>query len=708
MSAESFRPTPHPVLRLPTVQEAVRMGAQKWAEAMARREEIIRAERADPLRSGFEPPVWLLCDCLLGFPWVNPDLARRVRERLGFGRPVRSLLIQGGNRAGKSQYAANRVMRLLLGGRPNQTAAVRAWALHSTLQMSRDYQQPLFWQYMPPALRGKDIKSRDTYIAYKQKTGFSEEKFVLPPRAPGEPGADLLFKAYEQDRSGIEGGNLDIVWPDELVPVDWIETLELRVAEKNGWCLTTFTPVAGYTATVQLFLSGAEVVLESLARLLPKDGGAPDLAGQLGLTEAELQECYAAAREGRASYAPQCVPEELLNTDAEGNTDTHGPARTGTSSNSVGCGGVAGAGSLALADGPRPDGAPGGRIFEKVPRVLKCAGNDGQRAVVFFYTSDNPYGNPKSVWEMMQGKPEAWIKERWYGIATKQQIARFPKFSRDVHVIAPDQVPKEGTNYHYADPSSGRNFFMLWFRVTPEHVYVYREWPGPYYIEGVGVPGPWAEPDGKKPDGRMGPAQQTFGWGLKQYKKQIAELEGWAPGGDTDKHGRTRTNTNGKADGGQIAERQAKGNEGKPVEEWDESLVPGRERIRERSLDSRFASNPKMDNDRPTTLLTDFEDILLFFKPTPGGPISEGIQKINDLLNYDPEKPVDFFNSPRLLISSDCPNLIFALSTWTGKDGEKGATKDPIDCLHYFAVDDCPYVGEEPEEEEGQEEGNYY
>ena len=706
-----FRPTAHPVLGLPTAAEMMAMGTHKWQEAMVRRESIIKQERADPLRMGWEPPIWKVCDALLCLPWVEPAWGERMRRRLGFDKPVSTLLINGGNRAGKSQYAANRTMRLLRMGRRSERseAQMRAWVLHSTLQMSRDYQQPLLYNYLPNDLRGKDIKSRDTYIAYKQKTGFSEEKFVLPPPKPGYPGADCLFKAYEQDRTGIEGGNLDWIWPDELVPVDWVETMELRIAEKNGWMVITFTPVEGYTPTVALFQSGAQVVMESVAYLLPKDGGEPDVAAALGLTEAELAEVRAAEKEGRASASPQCVPEacanwieDVMREGVKREEDGRPISRSGGQSSLFV--------NVTKSQGLTPPSS--GREWEMVPRVMKCADGEGKRAVVFFHSADNPYGNPKSVISTISGKPRAFVLERFYGVASKQFVTRFPKFAREVHVIAPEAVPAKGTNYQIVDPSSGRNFFMVWFRVTPEQVYAYREWPGPHYIPGIGVPGPWALPDGKKPDGRPGPAQNTFGWGLLDYKRQIAELEGWAGKGEIKQisrlGGQSSLFVNDTNRQGLTPPSSTPPSSGDPTSMTSEELIAleeSGEGVQERFLDSRFASNPRLENDRPTTLLTDFEDIGLFFTPTPGGPISEGVQKINDLLNYDPEKPVDFFNRPKLLISSACPNLIFALATWTGKDGERGATKDPIDCLHYFATADCTYLGGG---EDGEEEGRRY
>jgi len=324
---------------------------------------------------------------------------------------------------------------------------------------------------------------------------------------------------------------------------------------------------------------------------------------------------------------------------------------------------------------------PPGREFERVPRVLESACEANNRAVVFFHSSDNPYGNPKGVAQKVLNRSIEGRRERFYGIANKLHSARFPKFSDKVHVIRPELIPgpKDGTDRLIVDPA-GRNFFMAWFRATAEAVYIYREWPGNYYIEGIGVPGPWALPDGKKPDGRMGPAQKSFGWGYLRYKEEIARLEGWT-------------------------EYKKGCPDGMSHSDWLKSLDAlngSEEPMHERYIDSRFASEAKMENDRPTTLLTDFEEIGLFFQPTVGGDaresINEGVQKINDALDYDEEKPVDYFNRPKLYISSECVNLIFAFSTWTGmteegKTNMTGATKDPIDVVRYYFLAGCDYVG---------------
>ena len=45
-------------------------------------------------------------------------------------------------------------------------------------------------------------------------------------------------------------------------------------------------------------------------------------------------------------------------------------------------------------------------------------------------------------------------------------------------------------------------------------------------------------------------------------------------------------------------------------------------------------------------------------------------------------------NNPRLLIVEDCPNTIFAMSHYTGLDGQKAAVKDFIDVIRMAFLSD--------------------
>ena len=655
-----YTPKPHPILPVPTAAQAMEHGQAWWAERMAQREQIIKAEKADPFSNQWEPPIWKVCDALLGLPWVDRDYARQMREHLGFPRPIRVLMLNGGNRASKSQYAASRCMRIL-----RVKSGSKVWACHESLDRSHEDMQPLFFNYLPPQLKLKDIKTRTTYIAYKRKTGFSDNRFVLPPPKGGnfDDCPICTFLAYGQNDDTIEGGELDVVWMDELFPPFWQRTMPLRVATRNGFILETFTPVRGYSETVANRHDGAEVVKDSIAYLLPADGGSADVPRALGLNAEQYAEIQSAEHadlgdgvEGRrASWSPQSIPEQCDEW---------------------------------LAGGTGQPACPPDREFHKVPRILKCADPEEQTAVVFFHSSDNPYGNPKAVWARIAGGAEDYKKERFYGVATKLQGKRFTRYDEKVHVIDDDEIPAEGDNYLILDPSNGRNIFMAWFRVTKSGSYLYREWPSSYSIPGQGVPGPWAEPDGKYADGRRGPGQTPFGWSLLEYKREIARLEQWAAYTQAlEKHG------------GPLAI---------PIQEvaaWDELGEAG-EDIQERFMDSRYASNPKLEKDRTTTPLEDFHDIGLNCVTTPGGQLvgeDGGILMITNLLAYDEHRPVDFLNSPRLRIARSCTNTRFSLRTWTYEDGQKGACKDPIDTLHYFAALNLDPWAPEPDNDEEEE-----
>ena len=55
------------------------------------------------------------------------------------------------------------------------------------------------------------------------------------------------------------------------------------------------------------------------------------------------------------------------------------------------------------------------------------------------------------------------------------------------------------------------------------------------------------------------------------------------------------------------------------------------------------------------------------------------------MLYWDKENSED---KPGLFVSTECKNLIYSLREWTGVDKERGATKDPVDCLRYLVQED--------------------
>jgi phage terminase large subunit-like protein len=633
--------TPHPVAPLPEAEFLRTQPVAALLDYLNLREETIHRMAADPCRFGFEPFLWKILDAVCGFPWLDhpeaavlaePLAARRAALRaekawclrvrrllLRQDEPVKVLLLQGGNRGGKSEWAAARVNRLLFHA-PHK----RAWCLHQNAQMSRDYQQPLVYKYFPAELKTeKGIRKGTTYIAYKAQTGFPDEKFTLPNASDG------VFKYYEQNIKSIEGGELDVIWCDELVPASWIETLKARVATRAGWLLITFTPVDGYSSTVKMFLDRAQTTRESIAYILPKDGGAP-------LFELALQ--------GEDPHA--WIGEPLAAAGHE------------------------------AATGQPP--APPGREFERVKRIMRTS--DRRTAIFFFHSFDNPFGNPRELWALYANATAEMKRMRFYGEAQKLAAGKFPRFGA-AHIVSKDKIPRRGTRYYVMDPCSGRNWAMLWALVerapSGRRIWIYREWPCPgVYVPGVGDLGAWAEP-GDKHDGERGPAQRPLGWGLIRYRQEIHRLEG-RPAWADDKPEIEKPFQWDQDDAPEYTTpRRRQRREHREGEE-----------IYERLIDSRFAATPSLTREGQTTLLEECDKIGLEFRPASGRDIQEGIDLINDALHYREAEPLGPLNEPGLFVAEECANVIFALQNWTGEDGQHGACKDFVDLVRYLLLAD--------------------
>jgi hypothetical protein len=326
----------------------------------------------------------------------------------------------------------------------------------------------------------------------------------------------------------------------------------------------------------------------------------------------------------------------------------------------------------------------GGKVigYEKVPRLQEnlnmviTTGENGEsktRAkalIVYFHPTDNPYGNPDSVAATLEGASREKILTVFYGIPTQTDISQFPLFNPAVHIISLNlfrEIQKNGGAwYHFVDPCSGRNWFQIWVFIDALHRrFIVAESPSHdhdwAYVPGIGMPEPWAV-TGDPKDGIKGGGQKEWGWGYRQYIEEIARIELVL---------------------GETAERQIK--------------------IQERWMDARYGNARKTDEENPTTTIIDMSELGMDFLAAPSekainsgrGGGDGSLRMINDLLFYDTLRPVDLTNTPRLFVVETCPNVIFALQNWTGLDGQKGASKDPIDVLRMLALTDVDYVDEE-------------
>lgn len=608
---------------------------------LALRSRVIADARADPLEWGYEPDIWQVAWALLDVPFTGiaflwrlrglygaaePDpwgrFRREMRAALGFPAPVRDLLVMGANRSGKTDFAAKTLMRLASKGPGRQLM----FFLAQQMSLSAETVQPRLWRYFPPANKTKHL-GEDWYVHYKDLKGFTDAAFQLPNRTK------VLGKFYSQNPAdALVGSEADFAWADELVPQEWVDELGRRLASRRGKLLLTFTPIEGWTPVVKRFLEGAEYVRRIPAYLLPRDGGGPEPWSACGLARAAWDALAEAVRAGREAECPvpASVPENCLAWLSP-------PAA-----------GAPAAGSWGVADDGRAEWRRAdGRVFEAAPRVARC--RDANMAAIWFETMDNPYSGPSELISREAASAPERVRTILYGVAVKSRSAVFAAFDEGVHVVDDAAVPARGANYCLLDPAGRRNDALIWVRSTPEADYVYREWPGSYEIPGVGVPEPWAVESGKgrAGDGKLAGGAESFGFGFRRMKAEIARLEGWP----------CFTSVDAPED---------------EVLEWSEDGAA--EPIEERFMDSRPAAARRMENDGEVTLLDQWNRMGGWdWRTTPGDSIDEGVGMVQEALG-----------SRRLFVARSCGNVVFALANWTGADGAKGACKDWIDLLRYF------------------------
>jgi len=282
----------------------------------------------------------------------------------------------------------------------------------------------------------------------------------------------------------------------------------------------------------------------------------------------------------------------------------------------------------------------------KAPRVMQQVATN--RRTVFYFSEDNLY-NP---WDEMKSKlvtaPVAQVLIRAYGWASELVGRAFSRFRPEVHCIPETSVPAGGTLYMICDPAGARNWFALWIVVYEDGKrVVVREWPG------YGSYGEWVLPS-EKADGKAGPAQLLeAGRSIAEYRKLFRQVE--------EELGR-----------------------GEPVM---------------RLIDPKAGGSPALSAAGGTTLidlLAESEDPMdegMAFVPAPGVPVDQRTSVINSHLSYDATQELTPLNEPSLYVVQDCFNLVYSLSEHTGRDGQKGATKDPIDCLGMLLVSGLAYVG---------------
>lgn len=251
--------------------------------------------------------------------------------------------------------------------------------------------------------------------------------------------------------------------------------------------------------------------------------------------------------------------------------------------------------------------------------------------IQYFWSEYNPFANYADMARDFATAPVVDIERRLYGYCRDSIGVVFAKFGTKHILTDAWQMPKTATGIMAIDPANRRNPFMLWGCVDEAAtIYITHEWPDrPTY-------GPWAIPteDPNKFDGDPGPATISMQWGIEKYCELFKKIEAELP----------------------------------PVQ-W-------------RWMDPRFAAQAQaMTEAGGTNLRERFIKEGYIFEPAPGKEIQIGETEITERLTLDP-----LTGQPTLFIHHRCENLIDALRNYTGRDGEKGAQKDPIDVLRYITT----------------------
>lgn len=239
--------TPHPICPALT-PELIRAwarepgGPDKLADYYMQRETAIRLSEEEPYLYGCDLDHWADADRLMAMD-------------------ILLLIVFGGNRSGKSEYAAKRVVQDAV-KHPQSVI----FCLHENEIASVAQQQKYIWKYLPKEIRALNGREHGVFkVKYKQANGFADRKLVLPN------GSEIYFLTYHQRPADFEGLELGArrapggigAWADESLPLPWLNMLKLRLVSRSAKLVWTFTPVSGMTPTIKEVLGSTSETLES-------------------------------------------------------------------------------------------------------------------------------------------------------------------------------------------------------------------------------------------------------------------------------------------------------------------------------------------------------------------------------------------------------------------------------------------------------------
>lgn len=151
---------------------------------------------------------------------------RRIKKKKG----ASIIVIFGGNRSGKTECGAGIVAQVF-----KDLVRKRIWC--GTLS---DISVKVQQRKLSELIRLRDIEygEYNAVRGWKNRTIISKSKNVI------------YFKTYEQGASSFQGDDIDVAWFDEECPYDVFQETMIRLGDRQGVMLLTFTSLQGFTRLV--------------------------------------------------------------------------------------------------------------------------------------------------------------------------------------------------------------------------------------------------------------------------------------------------------------------------------------------------------------------------------------------------------------------------------------------------------------------------
>jgi phage terminase large subunit-like protein len=207
---------------------------------------------------------------------LEAEKSRRLTEgRLNYYRPYdrqrafhdagaihRERLLCAANRIGKTLCGAAEMAMHLTGLYPSWWQGkrfdkpVRAWASGVTNESARDVvQEKLIGSPFRKAEWGQGMIPKACLGEVTMARGTPDLIDTISVKHATGDYSTLQFKSYAAGREKWQGVGLEVVWCDEEPPEDLYFEALTRTNETNGIVYITFTPAAGMTNVVRMFLS---------------------------------------------------------------------------------------------------------------------------------------------------------------------------------------------------------------------------------------------------------------------------------------------------------------------------------------------------------------------------------------------------------------------------------------------------------------------